>query len=66
MKFILTRTVTTKECNWLSRGYSKGTVVFAYSGYTYGCISDNGTAVSLDGDVPFFELPIDALKRIED
>lgn len=42
-----------------NNGKKKGTVVYECRGYTYGCISDAGEAVSEDpnGAYPFFEVP---------
>ncbi len=60
---ILTRDVTTKECEWLERDFKRGEIVFPYSGATYGCISYGGSAFTLeDGKTPFFELPNDAVQ----
>ena len=58
---VLTRNVTITECDWLARDMKAGEVVFPYRGCTYGCITPSGRAVSLNGDMPFFELPEDAL-----
>lgn len=62
MRYQLTRDVGMDECPWLGRDYAAGEVVFRYSGVTYGCISPSGEPVSLDGEIPFFELPRDALE----
>lgn len=66
IKYKLTRDVTKKECHWLDKTFKKGSVVLEYQGYTYGCISDNGIAVSNDGKEPFFEIPIDALQALNE
>lgn len=56
------RDVTPEECFWLDETVKEGTSVFLYDGYTYGCITDQGTAITLvKGQTPFFELPNDAL-----
>jgi hypothetical protein len=62
-ELIVTRTVTTDECDWLDRDVIEGELVVAFFGCTYGCISPNGIAVSRTGplDNPFFELPRDAI-----
>jgi len=66
MKYEVARTVTTEECDWLEEDIKQGTIVYKFSGATYGCIGPNGTAVSLTkGENPFFELPYDSLKLIE-
>lgn len=63
-KFILTRDVSPEECSWLDRTYKQGQQVFEFMGATYGCCTDEGIACSLDGNIPFFELPRDALVSI--
>lgn len=64
--FVLTRNVTVSECPWLDNDIEEGTIVHRYKGYTYGCISDNGIAVTLKPDtLPCMELPIDSLKVIK-
>ena len=64
-KFLLTRDVPRTECPWLDRDYKKGEEVFEYPLYTYGHISLQSVACSdKDGESPFYELPINALKRI--
>lgn len=68
MKLQLTRDVSRKECPWLSRKFKKGETVHLFQGYTYGVISDAGTACTLesDGAAPFFELPTAALSAGDD
>lgn len=59
------RDVTTEECHWLDETVKEGTVVFRYHGYTYGCITSSGVAVSLvEGETPFFEMPRSALEVV--
>ena len=65
MQYELARDVTKEECHWLKEDVKKGTIVYEYSGHTYGCIGPHGIAVSSDGDIPFFELPYDALMKKE-
>lgn len=61
MKYRVNRDVTRKECPWLNDTVKKGITVYRYHGATYGCVA-TGIAVSLeDGQIPFFELPIEAL-----
>lgn len=61
----LTRNVTQKECDWLDRTFKKGEVVFEYNGVTYGCVSSDGSAFTIEeGKGPFFELPDNAVKEI--
>lgn len=62
-RFKLKRTVTPEECSWLDKAVHKGTIVFQFYGATYGCITPNGTAVSIiKGKGPFFELPNNSLE----
>jgi hypothetical protein len=66
IQLIVTRDITRKECRWLSKDIPAGTVVYDYGGHTYQCISKTGRAVTeVDDTPPFFELPRDALKRVE-
>ena len=65
MKYKVNRDVTQKECHWLKATVQKGTIVYKYMGHTYGCITPAGIAVSRkDQQLPFFELPKDALTII--
>jgi hypothetical protein len=59
--YVLTRDVTPDECEWLDRTFREGETVVQFTGATYGCITGDGVACSLNGDNPFFELPLDAL-----
>lgn len=62
VKLVTKREVTRAECPWLDSDIAPWTVVYPYTGCTYGCISQTGKAVSLkDGEEPFFELPLDAI-----
>lgn len=63
--FIVNRNVTRAECPWLKDDVSAGTEVYEYLGPTYGCISPEGTAVTVvSGETPFFELPNTALQPV--
>lgn len=55
------RDVTREECPWLKHDIPSGTVLFEYRGPTYGIKNDDHTAVSLDGGIPFFQLPTNSL-----
>jgi hypothetical protein len=60
MRYELTRCVTKEE-----RPFEKGEIVHDFTGATYGCVRrDVGVACSLDGGIPFFELPRDALREL--
>jgi hypothetical protein len=66
VKLKLSRTVTKSECEWLDKDFQEDEEVFQYHGYTYGCISGKGVACTLENNkTPFFELPIEALERID-
>ena len=61
----ITRTLTTEECPWLDEPIAEGTVVWSFRGYTYGCITPSGVAVSaVRGEHPFFEVPLDAVIEV--
>ena len=63
--YILIRDVTQLECDWLERPFKKGDIVYSYTGFTYGCISDTGSAFTLfENKYPFFELPNDAVEQL--
>ena len=63
-KYKLIRDITKKECPWLDRTFKKDEIVYKYTGYTYGCISE-GLAVSEKlNETPFFELTYAALEEI--
>jgi len=68
MPVLLTRDVTQQECDWLPTDLPAGTEVFVYYGYTYGCCTPNGKAVTLGGQdqLPFFEVPRDALGYVDE
>jgi len=66
MQYELTRDVTRKECDWLEEDMKKGTLVYRFSGPTYGCIGYSGIACCMEeGENPFFELPFGALSEIK-
>lgn len=64
-KYRVTRDVTYNECSWLDRDYHVGEILYEYDGYTYGCISSSGIALTEDsnGGEPFFEFPWDAIEE---
>jgi hypothetical protein len=57
------RDVTTKECPWLDKTIKKGTIMFEFTGHTYGCCSSDGTPLTHDpdGEIPFMEVPNNAI-----
>ena len=59
----LVRNVTRQECWWLSADLmEEGKEVYEYAGYTYGCVSSSGIAVSDQPDKnPFYEVPADSV-----
>ena len=58
---VLTRDVTTQECQWLENDLIAGERFHVYTGNTFGCISPEGLAVQRLGEEdessPFMELP---------
>ena len=66
LKYTLVRDVTREECPWLDKDWTVGEEVFHFFGATYGCVSNMGTACSVDGDNPFFEMPTSALRIVRD
>jgi len=59
--FKVTKDVTKEDYPWLDRDFQEGEIIFLYEGHTYGCITEEGIAMSLDGKEPFFEFPKEAL-----
>ena len=66
MKYKVIRKVTDKECSWLSENIKKGTIVYEYSGCTYGCIGSGVAVTYIKDQTPFFELPVNSLKEIKE
>jgi len=62
-RYRLIRDITEQECTWLSRSFKKGDIVYKYDGNTYGAISSNGSAFTIEEfRTPFYELPNDAVE----
>lgn len=61
MRLTLIKDVLKKDYKWLKQDFKKGEVLYLFTGETYGCIGENGIACSLDGNLPFFELPTTVL-----
>jgi hypothetical protein len=58
------RLITTDECPWLREDIREGVYVHKYKGHTYGCLSKESVAVTLQKNIlPFLELPKDALSE---
>lgn len=58
----LLRDVTQKECPWLPRDFKQGEIIYQYPAYTYGCVSPNGFAATINFDeLPFYEFPNDSV-----
>lgn len=65
--FEVTRDVTKDECFWLEKTIKQGTLVYKYNGYTYGCISYSGIAVTLkENKLPFIEIPCNAIVALKE
>lgn len=54
--------VLKKEYKWLNRDYFKNEVLYIKTSPNYNCVGKNGVFCSIDGNEPFFELPMIALK----
>ena len=62
---VTTRDIRTEECPWLGNDIPAGTLLYRFTGITYGCITPEGTAVSEEKDVnPFFEIPDDSFRDV--
>ncbi len=65
--YMLNESVKSEDFHWNPPNLSGGQVVYEYTGYTYGCISPTGIAVTLVPDeTPFFELPRHLLTEIKE
>ncbi len=53
--------------NHMNRAVARGELLYKYLGYTYGCIGEDGVAVSENGSLlpPFHQLPRDAVREVE-
>lgn len=65
-----TRTLSSDNCPWFpdTEIVFEGTIMRRFVGVTYGCISDNGVAITFDlkdGDGPFLEVPKDAIEDFD-
>ena len=66
MKYRLIRDLTNQEKDVADENLKKEDVVYSYPGCTYGCISPFGMAGTLVlGVTPFFEVPMDAIEKVE-
>ena len=67
MKYRLKRDLTNQEKVVADENLKKGDVIYRYPSCTYGCISPSGTACTLVlGVTPFFEVPMDAIEKVEE
>lgn len=62
----VTRDLSTSDEEFSSFDLPAGSVVYRYTGATYGVIGHGGVAVSLDGDIPFGQVPLSALEEVEE
>jgi hypothetical protein len=63
----LKRTLDNTELDWLDDGdvFEEGSIVYEYTGPTYGCITPAGMACTrVARQTPFVELPLDALEWV--
>ena len=58
----ITRDLDSKECPWLSEPVRAGEVVYLYSDYTYGIIGGGIAVTRLPNELPFFEVPKNAIE----
>ena len=58
----LSRDVTQEECNWLPRTLGKGEKVYLYTGPTYGVVGLGIPVTEKPDELPFWEVPADALE----
>ena len=66
--YVLKKRVDHYDAPWFDRSqvFEKGDMVYEYTGATYGCVSDNGVAVTRVPDqTPFIEIPEDALEEVK-
>lgn len=55
---IVTQDLSPETYHWLTKAIPKGTVVHRFYGQTFGAVSDDGIACTLEPDKhPFFEVP---------
>ncbi len=54
--------VLKKEYKWLKRDFLRNEVMYINTSPNYSCVGKNGVFCSVDGNEPFFELPMIALK----
>lgn len=67
LKGKINRKLSAKEYVWLKKTLKKGKVVYLYTGQTFGCVSDDGVAITRKPDkTPFFEVPRDAVDWDDD
>ena len=58
----LSRDVTQEECSWLPRTLGKGEKVYLYTGPTYGVVGLGIPVTEKPDELPFWEVPADALE----
>ena len=63
---VTTRHITQQECPWLDADIPVDTLVFEFTGVTYGCVSLSGIAVKLQDSNhwPFYEVPRNAVEEV--
>ncbi len=66
MKYKTTEDIGCDDYPWLEDDIEKGTIVYSFTGCTYGCISPYGTAFTFTKDAlePFFELPDNSVEKV--
>lgn len=61
--YTVTRCVTPIECWWLEKTVPVGTIVYRYTGPTYGAVRELAVTLDPNGGTPFFELPYNAVEE---
>lgn len=63
-EILVAHPITQEECPWLTRDYPAGTVLYAYGGYTYDCISIGGVAITEEPEGErFLQVPREAVLK---
>lgn len=61
LQLTLTKDILKKEYRWLARDFKKGEHIYLCTNQIKKGVEKNVLTCSMDGRIPFFELPIDAI-----
>ena len=64
MKYKLIKDASRKELPWLINAIKKGTIVYSFSGCTYGCCNYSAYTFDPNGEGQFFELPTGFVEKV--